>query len=87
MKNIFLKIPVRSSVGIIATRNPFIIHPNYGNRTVLLSEIRSRFRIVSIVKPEVDQIFRIKCFEYNFKNPNVIAEKVSLLYETIRLYL
>ncbi|CAF5134704.1 unnamed protein product, partial [Rotaria sp. Silwood1] len=71
----------------MATRNPFAINPNTGNYTILLSEIRSRFRMVSIVKPDVDQIFRIKCFEYNFKNSNVIAEKISLLYEIIRLYL
>ncbi|CAF0874114.1 unnamed protein product [Rotaria sordida] len=81
------EVPIRLSVGIIATRNPLAINPNTGNYTILLSEIRSRFRMVSIVKPDVDQIFRIKCFEYNFKNSNVIAEKISLLYETIRLYL
>ncbi|CAF3476774.1 unnamed protein product [Rotaria socialis] len=81
------EIPIRVSVGIIATRNPFAVNSNHDNHSILLSEIRSRFRIVSIVKPEVDQIFRIKCFEYNFKNPNVIAEKISLLYEIIRLYL
>ncbi len=71
----------------MATRNPFAINPHTDNRTVLLPEIRSRFRIISIVKPEVEQIFRIKCFEHNFKNPNVIAEKISLLFETVRLYL
>jgi hypothetical protein len=71
----------------MATRNPFAINSLSGNRIILLPEIRSRFRIVSIVKPEVDQIFRIKCFEHNFKNANVIAEKLSLLYETVRLYL
>lgn len=71
----------------MATRNPFSVNQNDGHQTSLLPEIRSRFRIVSLVKPEVDQIFRIKCFEYNFKNANVIAEKISLLYETIRLYL
>jgi hypothetical protein len=71
----------------MATRNPFAINSLNGNRIILLPEIRSRFRIVSIVKPEVDQIFRIKCFEHNFKNANVIAEKLSLLYETVRLYL
>ncbi|CAF0936921.1 unnamed protein product [Rotaria sordida] len=81
------EVPIRLSVGIIATRNTLAINPNTGNYTILLSEIRSRFRMFSIVKPDVDQIFRIKCFEYNFKNSNVIAEKISLLYETIRLYL
>jgi hypothetical protein len=84
---LLLKIPIRLTVGIMATRNPFAINPNTGNRTIFLPEIRSRFRIVSIVKPEIDQILRIKCFEYNFKSPNVIAEKISLLYETVRLYL
>ena len=82
-----VKIPIRSSVGIMATRNPYAVNPNTGTRPALLPEIRSRFRIISIVKPEVEQIFRIKCFEHNFKNPNVIAEKLSLLYETVRLYL
>lgn len=71
----------------MATRNPYAINPLTGNRTVLLPEIRCRFRIVSIVKPDVEQIFRIKAFEQNLKNPNVIAEKIALLYETIRLYL
>lgn len=71
----------------MATRNPYAINPNTGNRTILLPEIRSRFRIVSIVKPDIEQIFRIKTFEHNFKNANVIAEKIALLYETIRLYL
>ena len=71
----------------MATRNPFAINPISGTRTVLLPEIRSRFRIISIVKPDIDQIFRVKCFEYNLKNSNVIAEKISLLYETVRLYL
>jgi hypothetical protein len=71
----------------MATRNPYAINSNTDNRTVLLPEIRSRFRIISIVKPEIEQIFRIKCFEHNLKNPNVIAEKISLLYETVRLYL
>ena len=85
--NAFTKFPIRLSVGIIATHNPFAIDPNTQLRTTLLSELRSRFRIVSIVKPEIDQIFRIKCFEYNFKNANVIADKISLLYETVRLYL
>jgi len=84
---IFLKISIESSVGIMATRNPYAINPNNDNRVILSPEIRSRFRIVSIVKPEIDQIFRIKCFEHNFKNPNNTAEKLSLLYETIRLYL
>jgi hypothetical protein len=71
----------------MATRNPYAINPNTGYRTALLPEIRSRFRIVSIVKPEVEHIFRIKCFEHNFKNSNIMAEKISLLYETVRLYL
>jgi len=71
----------------MATHNPFAVNPYTGNRTMLLPEIRSRFRIVSIVKPEIDQIFRMKCFEHNFKNANVIAEKISLLYEAARLYL
>ena len=71
----------------MATRNPFAINPYTGHRTSLLPEIRSRFRIVSLVKPEVDQIFRIKCFEHNLKNTNVIADKIALLYETVRLYL
>jgi hypothetical protein len=71
----------------MATRNPFAVNPYTENRTILLPEIRSRFRIVSIVKPEIDQIFRIKCFEHNLKNSNIIAEKISLLYETARLYL
>ena len=71
----------------MATRNPYAINPNTDYRTTLLPEIRSRFRMVSIVEPEVKQIFRIKCFEHNFKNSNVLADKVSLLFETIRLYL
>ena len=83
----YLKVPIRSSVGILATRNPFSLNLNNDLRTALLPEIRSRFRIVSLVKPDVDQIIRIKCFEYNFKNANVIAEKISLLHEITRLYL
>jgi hypothetical protein len=71
----------------MATRNPFAVNPTTGNRTVLLPEIRSRFRVISLVKPDIEQIFRIKCIEHNFKNTNVLAEKISLLYETIRLYL
>jgi hypothetical protein len=74
-------------VGILATRNPFAVNPNTSVRTSLLPDIRCRFRLVSIVKPDVEQIIRIKCFEHNFKNANIIAEKISLLYETIRLYL
>ncbi|CAF1326895.1 unnamed protein product [Adineta steineri] len=81
------EISIQSSVGIMATRNPYAINPDNHHRTTLPSEIRSRFRIVSIVKPEIDQIFRVKCFELNLKNPVNIAEKISLLYETVRLYL
>ena len=82
-----LQVTIQPSIGIMATRNPYAINPNNDHRMVLSSEIRSRFRIVSLVKPELDQIFRIKCFEHNLKNPNNIAEKISLLYESIRLYL
>lgn len=85
--SIFLKISILPSVGIMATRNPYAINSTNDNRAILSPEIRSRFRIVSIVKPEIEQIFRIKCFEHNFKSPNNTAEKISLLYETIRLYL
>ncbi|UJR24993.1 hypothetical protein I4U23_006354 [Adineta vaga] len=81
------EITILPSVGILATRNPFAIDPNNDHRIILSLDIRSRFRMVSLVKPEIDQIFRIKCFEHNLKNPNNIAEKLSLLYETIRLYL
>ncbi|CAF1032650.1 unnamed protein product [Adineta ricciae] len=81
------EIAIQPSIGIMATRNPYALDPNNDHRMVLSSEIRSRFRIVSLVKPELDQIFRIKCFEHNLKNPNNIAEKISLLYESIRLYL
>ncbi|CAF5148272.1 unnamed protein product, partial [Rotaria sp. Silwood1] len=41
------EIPIRLSVGIIATRNPFAINPNTGNYTILLSEIQSRPTSVS----------------------------------------
>lgn len=71
----------------MATRSPYAMNPNTDYRTTLLPEIRSRFRMVSIVEPEVKQILRIKCFEHNFKNPTVLADKIALLFETIRLYL
>lgn len=71
----------------MATRNPYAVNSLTGTRNVLLPEIRSRFRMISIIEPDIEQIFRIKCFEHNFKNSNVIADKISLLYETVRLYL
>ena len=71
----------------MATRNPYTDNQSAGVRAVLLPEIRCRFRMISIIEPDVEQILRIKCFEHNFKNSNVIADKISLLYETVRLYL
>ena len=71
----------------MATGHLFGINDGKAHDAGLRPEIRARFRIVSIVKPDVEQIFRIKCFEHNFRNPTVLGDKISLLYETMRLYL
>lgn len=71
----------------MATGHLFGVNDDKIHNAGLRPEIRARFRIISIVKPDVEQIFRIKCFEHNFRNPTVLGDKISLLYETMRSYL
>lgn len=43
--------------------------------------LKSSFRIVSLVEPDVEQILRARCIRYGIRGPNILASRLKNLYE------
>ena len=44
-------------------------------------EIKSAFRVISLMKPDFEMIIKLKCVQYGIKGPNMLAPKLKALYD------
>jgi hypothetical protein len=44
-------------------------------------EIRSMFRVVSLMEPDIKQIITAKCTQYGIKCGDILANRLKILYE------
>lgn len=49
--------------------------------STLSQEIKSMYRVVSLMEPDFEMIIRLKCIQYGIKAPNMLAPKLKCLYE------
>ena len=64
------------------TANPFVGQREFNTEGQRLSpELRSFFRNVAILEPDLETIFRVKCLQYGLKSPNILGSRLKTLYD------
>ena len=58
------------------TQNP------YKNMTYSVpSQLKSMFRVVSLLEPDIEMILRVKCVQFGIKGSNVLATRLKTIYD------
>ena len=73
---LFFQISVKMTTSMFMTHNP-----SRRPTSVIPTEIRSLFRVVSLVKPEKSLILKAKCAGFGFKAPAILALRLKLVAE------
>jgi hypothetical protein len=61
------------------TSNPF--KENLMTAASIPLEIKSAFRVISMMQPDFEMIIKLKCVQYGIKGPNMLAPKLKALYD------
>lgn len=61
---------------VLATINPY-----EAEAYKLPNQVRSMFRVVCLLEPDVEQIIRAKCAQYGIKCGHILASRIKLLCE------
>ncbi|ESO89151.1 hypothetical protein LOTGIDRAFT_229063 [Lottia gigantea] len=73
-------IYIKTTVGLFMTVNPDVTPP----RCSLPNELRSSFRTVSLIRPDIGQILKCKCSALGFRAPGILANRLKVLSELVK---
>ncbi|KAK6187606.1 hypothetical protein SNE40_005595 [Patella caerulea] len=74
------EIVIKNSVGMFMTSNPSATPPFCS----MPNEIRSCYRTVSLIKPDIGQILKAKCSAMGFRAPGILACRLKVLSELVK---
>jgi hypothetical protein len=72
----FYKITINQQFGVFSTLNPF----KTSSYTIPV-QIRSMFRVVCLLEPDIEQIIWAKCTHYGIKCGHILASRIKTLHE------
>jgi len=70
------QVPIVNTVMMFATYNP-----NVHNPYPLPTDIRSLFRQVSLIKPDLAMVLKAKCSNSGFKSPQILATRLNVIQQ------
>ena len=71
---------IKPTVGLFMTINPTATPPH----CFLPNELRSSFRTVSLIRPDIGQILKAKCSALGFRAPGILANRLKVLSELVK---
>ncbi|XP_055954873.1 dynein axonemal heavy chain 8-like [Patella vulgata] len=74
------EIGIKNSVGMFMTLNPSATPPFCS----MPNEIRSCYRTISLIKPDIGQILKAKCSAMGFRAPGILASRLKVLSELVK---